>query len=156
LGALRETQLYLRSLERGTMIFDLPPSITATDLKQWEPILNWLKPLLFPLQAADDASQSESMTAVKPSPTTSVLTSVVKTDAPTTTHQVTPSRLGSSLPSSLMPAQESLVHGGRLTVLGSSRPSAAPVISSGKPALSRNVNLSGDLQIPQFLKHAPR
>ncbi|MDP3138267.1 MAG: ParA family protein, partial [Burkholderiaceae bacterium] len=32
LGALRETQLYVRSLERGMTIFDLPPAQAATDL----------------------------------------------------------------------------------------------------------------------------
>lgn len=40
LGALRETQLYVRSLERGMTIFDLPPLMAAADLQQWEPILD--------------------------------------------------------------------------------------------------------------------
>src|SRR6187551_2241168 len=39
LGALRETQLYVRSLERGLTIFDLQPQQAATDLAQWAPIL---------------------------------------------------------------------------------------------------------------------
>ena len=55
LGALRETQLYVRSLERGMTIFDLPTQTAAIDLQQWEPILDWLKPLLYPPQAANDA-----------------------------------------------------------------------------------------------------
>ena len=33
LGALRETQLYVRSLERGMTIFDLPKQTAATDLQ---------------------------------------------------------------------------------------------------------------------------
>jgi chromosome partitioning protein len=69
---------------------------------------------------------------------------------------VSPNRLGSSLPNSLMPAQESMIHGGRLSVLGSNRISAAPVVSTGKPAMARNVNSPDGLQIPQFLKRAPR
>jgi chromosome partitioning protein len=151
LGELRETQLYVRSLERGMTIFDLPAQTAASDLQQWEPILNWLKPLLYPPQAANDASPSQPMAAVKPSPVKSVLASVAKTATP----QAVPNRLGSSLPNSLMPAQESMIHGARLSVLGSGRPNTAPVVSSGKPALSRNVNSSDGLQIPQFLKRAP-
>jgi chromosome partitioning protein len=152
LGALRETQLYVRSLERGMTIFDLPKATAETDLRQWEPILNWLKPLLYPLQAANDASPSEPMAASKPSTVRSVLATAAKPSAPHTS----PNRLGSSLPNSLMPAQESIVHGARLSVLGSARPSSTPVVSNGKPALSRNVNSPDGLQIPQFLKRAPR
>ena len=151
LGALRETQLYVRSLERGMTIFDLPAHTAAIDLQQWEPILNWMKPLLYPPQAANDASPSQPMPAVKSNPVKSVLSSVVKTAAP----QTGANRLGSSLPSSLMPAQESMIHGARLSVLGSGRPSTAPVQASGKPAMSRNVNSPDGLQIPQFLKRAP-
>ena len=151
LGALRETQLYVRSLERGMTIFDLPAQTAATDLQQWEPILKWLKPLLYPPQAANDASPSQPMAAVRPTPAKSELASVAKTAAP----QVLPNRLGSSLPNSLMPAQESMIHGARLSVLGSGRPNTAPVVSSGKPSLSRNANSSDGLQIPQFLKRAP-
>ena len=151
LGALRETQLYVRSLERGMTIFDLPAAAAATDLQQWEPILDWLKPLLYPPQAANDASPSQPMAAIKPNPVKSVLTSIAKTATP----QAAPNRLGSSLPNSLMPAQESMIHGARLSVLGSSRPNTAPVMANGKPALSRNVNSSDGLQIPQFLKRAP-
>ncbi|MDP3172015.1 MAG: ParA family protein, partial [Polaromonas sp.] len=56
LGALRETQLYVRSLERGLTIFDLQPQQAAADLAQWAPILQWLKPQLYPPQAANDGS----------------------------------------------------------------------------------------------------
>ena len=151
LGALRETQLYVRSLERGMTIFDLPAQTAATDLQQWEPILDWLKPLLYPLQAANDASPLQPMSAIKPSPAKSALASVDKPGPP----QASITRLGSSLPNSLMPAQESLIHGARLSLLGSNRPSMAPVMSNSKPALSRNVDLPDGMQIPQFLKRAP-
>jgi chromosome partitioning protein len=87
LGALRETQLYVRSLERGLTMFDLPPSQAAADLAQWAPIIEWMKPVLQPPQAANDPLAA--------------------------THA---SRVGASRPESLMPAQESLVHGSRLMV----------------------------------------
>lgn len=48
IGQLRETQTYVRSLERGLTLFDLPPDKVAQDLAQWAPILQWLKPVLMP------------------------------------------------------------------------------------------------------------
>ncbi|MBI5279289.1 MAG: ParA family protein [Burkholderiales bacterium] len=54
LGSLRETQLYVRSLEKGLTVFDLPPQHAAPDLAQWQPILDWLQPVLEPPQAAND------------------------------------------------------------------------------------------------------
>jgi len=44
LGVLRETQIYVRCVERGLAIFDLPPARVQTDLDQWQPILAWLAP----------------------------------------------------------------------------------------------------------------
>lgn len=121
LGALRETQLYVRGLERGVTIFDLPPSQAAADLAQWTPILEWLQPMLRPRQAANDA---------------------VPRAAP-------PSRLGTSRPDNLMPAQEALVHGSRLMVQSGSRALAAPHLASVDilPRAAANGR-----QIPQFLK----
>lgn len=54
LGVLRETQLYVRSLERGLTLFDLPQQQAATDLAQWAPILEWMQPVLEPPIAAND------------------------------------------------------------------------------------------------------
>lgn len=42
LGVLRETQTYVRCVERGLSIFDLPPSRVQADLDQWQPIMAWL------------------------------------------------------------------------------------------------------------------
>jgi chromosome partitioning protein len=93
LGALRETQLYVRSLERGLTMFDLPPNLAAADLAQWAPIIDWMRPVLQPRQAANDPAPAAS-----PS-----------------------SRVGNSRPDSLMPAQGSLIHGSRLAVLSGAR-----------------------------------
>ena len=93
LGALRETQLYVRSLERGLTMFDLPPEKAAADLAQWEPIIDWMRPVLQPPVAAND-----------PSP---IVTRVT--------------RVGPSRPESLMPAQEALIHGSRLMSASGSR-----------------------------------
>ncbi len=40
---LRDTQNYIRAEERGLGIFELPPSLVAHDLEQWEPLLKWLR-----------------------------------------------------------------------------------------------------------------
>ena len=58
LGALRETPLYVKSLEQGMTIFDLPAQLAAADLQQWEPLLGWLEPLLYPAQAANDSKSA--------------------------------------------------------------------------------------------------
>lgn len=118
LGALRETQLYVRSLERGMTIFDLAEHLAATDLQEWQPILNWLKPLLYPPQAASG-------------------------------------RLGSSLPSSPLPAPECLSPGGRMSVLGPSRANSAAVVASNRPAMVQHINSPDRTWIPQLLKRSP-
>lgn len=51
LGALRETQAYVRAVEQGLSLFDLAPSKVAADLEQWTPILDWLGPMLEPVVA---------------------------------------------------------------------------------------------------------
>ncbi len=176
LGALRETQLYVKSLERGMTIFDLPRQVASTDLQQWQPILDWLEPVLYPLQAANDSQVTA--TAVTPSVRRPVeqaprhsLTGLAVNAAAAIASKLRPApsaasslpravaapAVKSSLPNSLVPAQESMVHGGRLSVhgIGSGRIGSSPVLSSGKPALTRNVNSPDGLQIPQFLKRAP-
>lgn len=48
-GVLRETQLYVKSLERGLTLFDVPADKVATDMAQWEPIVDWLRPIVKPV-----------------------------------------------------------------------------------------------------------
>jgi chromosome partitioning protein len=143
LGTLRETQLYVRSLEHGMTIFDLPRSMVETDLQQWEPILNWLKPLLYPPQAANDASRSEPKPPIKPG-SNAIARHTLST------------RLNSSMPSSLRPAQESINDGSRLPVSGPGRPSTSTLAAGTEQAPSLNLSSPDGRQIPQFLKRAPR
>lgn len=51
LGALRESQRYVRSVEQGLTLFDSPPSRVSSDLAQWQPILQWLQPVFYPPEA---------------------------------------------------------------------------------------------------------
>ena len=43
IGALRETQGYVRSVEQGLTMFDLPAAKVQTDLAQWQPIVGWVQ-----------------------------------------------------------------------------------------------------------------
>ena len=116
LGTLRETQLYARALERGLTLFDLPQQQVAADLAQWEPILEWLEPVTCPQGAANDS-------------------------AGVTRPIVT--RIASSRPDNLMPAQESLVHGTRLGGTWGTRPehhAPQPTLGGSRP------------MVPKFLK----
>jgi chromosome partitioning protein len=46
LGVLRDTQGYVRCVERGLTLFDLPAAQVQADMAQWQPILQWLEPVL--------------------------------------------------------------------------------------------------------------
>lgn len=123
LGVLRETQGYVRGLETGVTLFDTPGAAQQSDLAQWEPILEWLRPI------------ARLHPPVRPAPPVS--------QAPT--H---PATVQASRAASLMPAQESLVHGSRLSVF-------APSIKPGNDAVL-GVELNRALPtssggVPQFL-----
>jgi hypothetical protein len=113
-GALRETQLYTRALERGLTIFDQPPQQAQADLLQWQPILDWLAPVLSPPQAANDSPASLR--------------------APV-------ARIAAARPGSLMPAQDTLVHGTRL-IAPARVEHRAPLRTLG----------GARVDVPQFLK----
>jgi chromosome partitioning protein len=124
LGVLRETQGYVRGLETGVTLFDSVGAAQQVDLAQWEPILAWLRPIarLQPPQV---------------------------TPAPATNKPILqPSTVQASRAASLMPAQESLVHGSRLTVFANG-------IKTGSDAalavdLNRALPASANV-VPQFL-----
>ncbi|MEO8807020.1 MAG: ParA family protein, partial [Burkholderiaceae bacterium] len=42
IGALRASQAYVRSIEQGLTLFDLPPAKVDVDLAQWQPIIDWV------------------------------------------------------------------------------------------------------------------
>lgn len=128
LGALRETQLYVQCLERGMTIFDLPGQKTATDMQQWRPIIDWLTPILQP--------------AGEPKP------------APAPTPAPVLSRVASSLPDSLMPAQESLLPGGRIAGAQTDRRADVPGMATGTRGATRPGVLQQRQQIPAFLRQA--
>lgn len=129
LGVLRETQLYVKSLENGQTMFDLPASVTRADLLQWEPILDWLRPL---------AKLSPSAQTTAPVP-----------QAPLPAPPV--HRANAPRAASLMPAQEAFVHGDRLSVIASARPALQTVPSPEELVLAHALSPHGRYTGPQFL-----
>lgn len=142
LGVLRETQAYVRSLDSGHTIFDLRGAGTKPDLAQWEPILEWLQPVtqLFPRSMAGNPSHA----ALRPNveemawPATAGLKPVPPGE-----------RIPRPRPASLMPAQESLVHGRRLSVFSPSQPTAHGATNS--LPLTRPGLAAHSLDAPHFL-----
>ncbi|MBQ0959911.1 ParA family protein [Ideonella sp. 4Y11] len=51
--SLRMAQIYVRAVENGISLFDMPDNVGATDREQWQPLLNWAEPVFFP-QPKDD------------------------------------------------------------------------------------------------------
>ncbi len=126
LGALRETQVYVRSLDNGFTIFDPHKPLQSADLAQWEPILAWT------LQK----------------PVTIVAAAMTAPSAPATE----PKTIAASRASSLMPPQESLVHGSRLTVFANS---PKPANEDHAPATATPLRAAGSQALPQYLLRQP-
>ena len=61
IGILRDTQAYVRCVERGLTLFDLPPDHLRTDLAQWQPILQWLEPVLRPVARAPEVARQRDV-----------------------------------------------------------------------------------------------
>lgn len=129
LGVLRESQAYVQCLERGMTIFDLSGQKTATDTQQWQPILDWLAPILNPAPAATAQQQVQ-----------------------TTSPDSLLNRVGASRPDSLMPAQESLVPGGRIGGVQAHRQAQASALASKVLATAQQSSLQQRQQIPAFLR----
>ncbi len=104
LGVLRQTQRYVRTIEAGMTLFDLPVAQAAEDLAQLQTIVDWL-PSVQSAAAMQRPSQAIASGA-QPLPKSAVL------PTPARTEQA--SGIGLGRHNSLMPAQESLAGGARL------------------------------------------
>jgi len=122
-GVLRETQVYVRSLESGFTIFDPHKPLQTADIAQWEPILNWT------MNKAAAPSAVAQETAIAPAEKRAI----AAPRAP-----------------SLMPAQESMVHGSRLTVFANS-----PKPANEDHAPASPVRAAGSQALPQYLLRQP-
>jgi chromosome partitioning protein len=66
LGAVRETQTYVKCLEHGLTIFDMPAAKVEADLEQWRPILDWLEPMLQPIDVEAKPARRPSRPVLPP------------------------------------------------------------------------------------------
>jgi chromosome partitioning protein len=71
-AVLRESQAYVRCIENGLSLFDLPAAQVEADLAQWKPILQWLQPVLRPepKPAHDAPGAPSTRTSVTRTPAT--------------------------------------------------------------------------------------
>lgn len=66
IGVLRETQAYVRCVEQGLTLFDLPAAQVQADMAQWQPVLEWLEPVLHPVQRAEAGVDAAGMRLTYP------------------------------------------------------------------------------------------
>ena len=108
IGVLRETQAYVRCLERGLTLFDVAPAQVEQDLAQWQPILKWLQEAIKPAASREAPAVS-----------------------PRLQHAT---RASSTLAAPLTPAQQVLAPGSRMSVLSGGRPLHPVQRVGGAPA----------------------
>lgn len=145
LGVLRETQYYVRSLDSSQTLFDRHSAATQPELEQWEPILQWLQPVahLPPLATAG-------------MPAATKIAPPARDSAPERSAALPPrsnalgERIATSRAASLMPAQESMVHGSRLSVPAANQP-AEHGASDTVSATRAGVRAARGLGAPGFL-----
>lgn len=63
IGSLRETQGYVRCIEMGLTLFDLPAAKAQADLAQWQPIIDWLGQAWRAAEPAGGAARAPSRPA---------------------------------------------------------------------------------------------
>ncbi len=94
-GVLRETQAYVRCVEHGLTLFDMPGPQVQADMAQWAPILAWLEPVLHakqPAEARGKAPLSASTAAPRPAATLKPSSPPSPQSAPSALAKPRPSR----------------------------------------------------------------
>ena len=64
-GVLREAQAYVRTVERGLTVFDLPKAQGQAHVAEWQPIVDWIEPSL---QAVHRPVLRANPTVLRPTP----------------------------------------------------------------------------------------
>ncbi|HTN48383.1 MAG TPA: ParA family protein [Burkholderiaceae bacterium] len=121
-----ESSTYVRCIERGLTLFDVPAAEMESELSQWSPILQWLRPLLPAVarSTAEESRKDEGAAVIPLRPSRAV-------------HARAPAAVARR-PAALVPPARS----------AAPRPVlAAPVSPMGR--------LLGTLSIPRFLQRTP-
>lgn len=64
--ALRESATYVRCAEQGLTLFDLPPTVVRPDMVEWQPLLDWLRPVLQPPIAVVASANDPNIAPLRP------------------------------------------------------------------------------------------
>jgi len=162
IGSLRETQTYVKCVEQGLTIFDLPAGQAQADRAQWQSILEWLEPVLHvvPRAAARggetrrviDAMASRPVNgAVPPAAAGMAATALAAPLEPTTAALAPPSTI---VPDSVVPTA-SMLRVPSATLQAEARVAPSSTFGAAKPAARPRASIFGWLPLPRFLqKHA--
>jgi chromosome partitioning protein len=144
IGALHDSRVYVRCAEAGLTIFDLPYADVVQDLAQWQPVLDWLTPLLLPKPAALKPLQSVSITASATAFDASAsLTTATSAQAFLAPAPLSKPTLGGAPPNA--PPRPSVLE----------RPAAALTSNGTLPNLPPGTLLKANAFIPRFLQKPP-
>ena len=174
IGSLRETQTYVKCVEQGLTIFDLPAAQTQADRAQWQSILEWLEPVLHlaPRTAARggetrrviDAMDARPATngAAAPIPAGTIAAASIAVAAPeprpaATTPEPTPASVATNpaIASEPVVATASMLRVPSAATPAEARPAPSSTFGTTKPAPAPRGSLFGWLPLPRFLqKHA--
>jgi len=91
LGVLRTAQAYVRCVDLGLTVFDLPEPAAQLDRAQWQPVLEWLAPVFdapVPVPALQPLRPVTTVTTARPRPVT----------RPSTHQDEVPARAPSAIP----------------------------------------------------------
>jgi chromosome partitioning protein len=127
IAVLRESQTYVRCIEKGLTLFDLPATQVQADLAQWQPILQWLQPILHPVARPAEEPQRATRPVNAP-PRAPVHSATARGPTPGTPRTVAPRLL----------------------------PEPRPLESARRPRTASPVSrLLDALPIPRFLQRSP-
>lgn len=150
-GVLRETQSYVKCIELGLTLFDMPKVQVQADLAQWRPIVEWLEPVLNPQPAAAVAKPAQ--VAAPPVARTTAAAAARPTPQPTT------AQAAGEAPVALRPTRPIVSSTRQAAAPGTAPPRPKPVlqrVEPKRPALgSRIGQLLDTLPIPRFLQRNP-
>jgi cellulose biosynthesis protein BcsQ len=65
-ATLRECATYVRCAEQGLTLFDLPAAVVRPDMVEWQPLLDWLRPVLQPPAVAVAPANDPNVARLRP------------------------------------------------------------------------------------------
>jgi chromosome partitioning protein len=166
IGSLRETQTYVKCVEQGLTIFDLPAGQAQADRAQWQSILEWLEPVLHvaPRAAARGGETRRVIDAIAARPVDMPM--AAREVAPSAAMQMRPSATPvEPMPAALAPAPAiapdsvvptaSMLRVPSATLQAEARVAPSSTFGAAKPASRPRASIFGWLPLPRFLqKHA--